>query len=478
MLSNIVLKSLMKDKKYARKVLPHIEPEYFESLEKKKLYETIKAYVVKYGSLPNANALKLELTKDDRLSSNLFDNITEIIDVVDSDESTYDDEWLLTETESWCKERSLHNAIIQSVEWIENKENTTAIPELIRNALQVEFESTIGIEFFDEKGIDDRWDEYHKEHTKFPTGVQALDAMFAGGLETKALTVLMSGTSAGKTSSMCAMSANFLRNGDDVLYITLEMAEEKIAQRIDANFLNVDINDVPLMKEKKYKKTLKHLQDKTKGRLVIKEYPPASITVSKLRFLLDELKVKLNFTPTIIVVDYLNLLLSDRIKSDSMYSIVKSIAEELRGLAVEKDLCILSATQGNRQTNDENNSDMDLTNVSESIGLAATCDALVGIIFPAELREQGIQIWKILKNRFGGIVNHKIPLKVNFARAGLYDMEDQNDVNISGNSQANEVLAQTEERRIAARNRIVVDDEDGDGDQIEDDLLDMMNPQD
>jgi replicative DNA helicase len=471
MLSNIVLNSLMTNKKFARKVLPHIEVEYFESLEKKKLYEIIKDYVVKYSNLPNANAVKLELTKDSKISGHMFDGISDLVDELQVDESQYDDEWLLENTEAWCKERSLHNAIIESVELIENRENTTAIPELIRNALQVEFESSIGIEFFDEKGIRDRWEEYHKEHKKFPTGVKALDVMFAGGLETKALTIIMSGTSAGKTSSMCGMSANFLRNGEDVLYITLEMAEEKIAQRIDANFLNVDINDVPLMKEKKYKKTLSALQDKTKGRLVIKEYPPANISVSKIRHLLEELKVKLNFTPKIIVVDYLNLLLSDRVRSDNMYTIVKSIAEELRGLAVEKDLCVLSATQGNRETNDENNSDMDLTNVSESIGLAATCDALVGIIFPADLREQNIQIWKILKNRFGGIVNHKIPLRINFARAGIYDMEDENDVNISGNTQTNQVLTQTEERRIQERNKIVIDDED---DHIEDDLMDMM----
>jgi replicative DNA helicase len=474
MLSNIVLKNLMTNKKFARKVLPHIEVEYFESLEKKKLYEIIKKYVIDYSNLPNPNAVKLELTKDSKIGGHMFDGISDLVDELQADDNVYDDDWLLDNCESWCKDRSLHNAIIESVELIESKQNTTAIPELIRKALQVEFESSIGIEFFDEKGIKDRWDEYHKDHIKFSTGIKALDAMFAGGLETKALTVIMSGTSAGKTSSMCGMTANFLRNGEDVLYITLEMAEEKIAQRIDANFLNVDINDVPLMKEKKYKQTLHKLQEKTKGRCVIKEYPPASITVAKIRHLLEELKVKLNFTPKIIVVDYLNLLLSDRVKSDNMYTIVKSIAEELRGLAVEKDLCVLSATQGNRQTNDENNSDMDLTNISESIGLAATCDALVGIIFPQELREQGIQIWKILKNRFGGIVNHKIPLRVNFARAGIYDMEDNDAIDISGNSQANEVLATTENRRIQDRNKIVIDDEDGDDDTTGDDLLDMM----
>lgn len=470
MISNIVLQSLLTNKKFARKVLPHIELEYFENLEKKKLFSLIKQYVIDYRNLPNVNSLKLELTKDEKISESLFDGVVDLVDSISTDKTVYDDEWLVTNTELWCKERSLHNGIIESVEIIESKQNTGAIPEIIRKALQVEFESSIGIEFFDEKGIKDRWDEYHKDNIKFATGIKALDAIFAGGLETKALTVIMSGTSAGKTSSMCGMTANFLRNGNDTLYITLEMAEEKIAQRVDANFLNVDINDVPLMKETNYKKQLNNLKDKTSGRLVIKEYAPASISVSKIRFLLEELKVKLDFSPKIIVVDYLNLLLSDRVKSDNMYTIVKSIAEELRGLAVEKDLCILSATQGNRQTNDENNSDMDLTNVSESIGLAATCDALVGIIFPAELREQGIQIWKVLKNRFGGIVNHKIPLRVNFARAGIYDMEDDKDMALAGNSASNGIQMQTEERRIHEKNKIVVETDD----ETEDDFMDLM----
>jgi replicative DNA helicase len=470
MVSNIILQSLLTNKKFARKVLPHIKEDYFESLEKKKLYDIIKKYIVEYRNLPNANAIKLELTKDDKLSGSLFDNLIDLVDSINSDTSIYDDDWLVDNCEKWCKDRSLHNAIIKSVELIEGKENTASIPDMIRTALQVEFDSKIGIEFFDSKGIIDRWAEYHRENIKFSTGIKGLDNIFAGGLETKSLSIIMSGTSAGKTSSMCGMTANFLRSGYDVLYITLEMAEEKIAQRVDANFLNVDINDVPLMKEKNYNSQLMQLKEKTAGRLVIKEYPPATISVANIRHLLEELKVKLDFVPKIIVVDYLNLLLSVRIKGDNMYSIVKSIAEELRGLAVEKDFCILSATQGNRQTNDENNSDMDLTNVSESIGLAATCDALVGIIFPAELREQNIQIWKVLKNRFGGIVNHKITLRVNFARAGIYDMDQQ--LELSGNSETNRVLEQTEQRRTEQRNKIIVEDDTDT--VVEDDLLELM----
>ncbi len=470
MISDIIIQSLMNNKGFARKVLPHINAEYFEDYEHKILFNKIKEYVIKYKSIPTDNTIKLELTKDESLSSVLFDDVVKLIDIVYKNKNEHDLEWLLFNTEQWCKDRSLHNAIVQSVELIEENKNKGAIPELIRKALQVEFDSTIGIEFFDSKGIKNRWEEYNKKDVKYSTGVQALDNIFAGGLEQKALTVLMSGTGMGKTSSMCGLSANFLREGHDVLYITLEMSEEKIAQRIDANFLDVDINDVPLIKKNKYQKHLQEIKNKIKGRLVIKEYPPANISVSTIRFLLDELKIKLNFAPKIIVIDYINLLNSDRIKSDNMYSVIKSITEELRGLMVEKKLCGLSATQGNRATQDENNSDIDLTNVSESVGLNNTVDALIGIIMPNDLREKNIQIWKILKNRFGGIVNHKIPLKVNFARAGIYDNE-YNDINISGNDSSNIIKMKTEENRIKTKNKIIVESNTHNIENELDDLL-------
>ena len=470
LISDIVLVSLLKNKKFARKTLPHIQPDYFESLEKKHLFNLIKSYVIEYKNLPTANALKLELTKDDKISESLFDGVIENIDTVVCDETDYDYEWLLHNCELWCKDRALHNAIIQSVEIIEGKKATTAIPEIVRKALQVEFETSIGIDFFAEKGIDDRWEKYQQKDVKFSTGIASLDNVFAGGVETKALSVLMAGSHLGKTSNLIALGANFLRNGYDVLYITLEMAEEKIAQRFDANFLDIDINDVPLMKQKNFNSNINRIKKKTEGNLVVKEFPPATIGTSKIRFLIDELKIKLGFEPKIIIVDYLNLMLSDRFSSDNSYTIVKSITEELRGLAVEKEYSILTATQGNRQTNDENNSDIDMTNVSESLGTIQTADTVVGLVMPTELREQNIQIWKILKNRFGGIVNHRIPLKVNFARAGLYEMENS-DFNISGNDSSNDIKMKTEQHRLEKKNQINVDD---DLDEIQDDFLDMM----
>jgi hypothetical protein len=281
--------------------------------------------------------------------------------------------------------------------------------------------------------------------------------------------ILSHNTNAGKSSAMCALSSNFIRNGYSVLYITLEMAEEKIAQRVDANQLGIDINDIPLMKEKTFKSRLNKIKEKINGRLVIKEFPPAAIGTNRIRALLSELKIKLDFEPQIICLDYLNLMVSDRVKSDNSYTIIKSIAEELRGLAVEGKYAIMTATQGNRDTNSENNSDMDLTNVSESIGLPATVDFMIAAISPAELREQNIQLWKVLKNRFGGIVNHKFPLQVNFARAGLYDM-DASTVNISDNVASNGFKMKEEEDRLKKKNEIIVEEDEEIGD-----MLDLIN---
>jgi len=463
MISNIILKSLIENRVFARKVLPYIKSEYFNEIEKKVIFDIIKNYIIEYKNLPTLSLIKIELNKKTDLSDSILESIFDHLDKLQIEEiKEYDDLWLIDSCEQWCKDRSLHNAILESVELIEHKKNTNIIPEIIRKALQIEFNSSIGINYFNEKGINDRWELYNKEDIKYATNIISLDNVFSGGIETKSLTILMSGTTAGKTSSMCCLTSNFLRNGKNVLYITLEMAEEKIAQRIDANFLDVEINDVPLMKESNFKKRILDLKLKTMGDLVIKEFPPAAISVSNIRNLLEDLKIKLNFEPQIIVIDYLNLMVSDRIKKDqNSYTLIKSIAEEIRGLGVEKELSILSATQGNRQTNDENNSDIDFTNVSESIGLPATCDALIGIIFPKELREQNIQIWKILKNRFGGIVNHKIPLRVNFAKALISELDDneKNNFRICDNSQQNQIQEKVEERRLKQKNTIIIEDD-------------------
>jgi hypothetical protein len=281
--------------------------------------------------------------------------------------------------------------------------------------------------------------------------------------------ILSHNTHVGKTSNMIALGANFLKSEQNVLYITLEMSEEKIAQRFDANYLGVDINDVPMMKEKSFKSKLAQIKEQVSGKLIIKEYPPASIGVNKIRFLLEELKIKQDFEPKIIIVDYLNLLVSDRITNDSLYSMGKAIAEELRGLAVDKKLCMLTATQGNREMNSETNSDADFTNVSESKAVTDTADTVCAMIMPAELREQNIQIWKILKNRYGGIVNHKIPLRVNFSRATLSPGDYE--MGLQGNTTANGQAMRDEQVRSTKRNKIVVKIDDNE----KNDLLGLLD---
>jgi replicative DNA helicase len=454
--SKIILAELLRNKEYVKKVISHLKGEYFETLEEKELFLEIKKFIIKYKSLPSVNALKVELSANDNYSSELFENIINLLDQVVELQDKYDLQWLIDSTENWCKERALYNAILSSVQIIEEKKNVGNIPEIVRKALQVQFDKSVGIDFLHEKGINERWELYQKRVEKYSTGIFPLDAVMAGGIESKSLSILMGGTHSGKTSSLIALGSNFLRNGYNVCYITLEMAEEKIAQRFDANFLDININDVPGLKEFEFKKRINKIKEKSVGRLIIKEYAPASVGTVVIRGLLEELKLKREFQPQLLIVDYLNLLRSDRVKNDSMYLYVKSIAEELRGLAVEEDIAVVTATQGNRAMNAEDCSDVDITAISESKGTADTADFCAAIISPLQLRENNQQIWKILKNRFGGIVNHKIPLKTDFAKCKLFEMQDR-EITISDNNKINELKVKTEENRLQRKNMINTD---------------------
>jgi replicative DNA helicase len=380
MISEIILSSLFKDKSYAKKVLPHIKEEYFESLVKKKIFSQIKKYIITYKDLPSIDSLKYEITKDQTLSEDLFNSINETIDELSQYKSKNNIDWIVDKTEEWCKDRALHNAILESVQIIEEKKPTGSIPELVRKALQVEFDSSVGINFLDQTGVDKRWDAYQKAVSKFSTGIEPLDLIFSGGVEPKSLCLLMSATHTGKTSNMIALGANFLKNGEDVLYITLEMSEDKIAQRFDANYLGVDINDVPLMKEKTFKSRLKQIRSKVEGNLIIKEYSPATIGANKIRALIEDLKIKQDFNPKIIIIDYLNLMVSDRIKTDNLYSNGKAIAEEIRGIGVDYECCVLTATQGNREMNASDCSDVDMTNISECLSIETDINMADGSI--------------------------------------------------------------------------------------------------
>lgn len=329
-------------------MLPHLDSAYFSDIDKRVIYQIIRKYIGKYRTLPTVSALKVEVNALDNVNEHTFKEINISLDKLAEMKDEWDLDWLVDKSEEFCKECALHNAILASVEKLERKENVSDIPELVKKALQVEFNTNVGLEFLDDKDIDLRWEKYHENIAKIPTGITKIDNCCGGGIEKKALSIIMGPTNSGKTAAFISLTSNMLRDGQNVLYITLEMAEEKIIQRYEANFLDVDINDVPLLKEEKYKSSLQNIKVKSCGRLVVREFPTSTANVNHIRALLDELKIKKEFVPDVIVIDYLNLMNSCRITSDNMYSVVKAIAEEVRGLAVEGDYAIVSGTQSNR----------------------------------------------------------------------------------------------------------------------------------
>lgn len=370
--SKMVLAGLVQNKPFAKKVFPHLKPEFFPDYEQTYLFKLVKQYVIQYKGFPTLSTIKIELTNKKDVNENLFKSISELIEEIFTNKLDCELEWLVKNTESWCKERAIYNALIKSIEYHEEKKNLESIPELLRKALQVGFESSCGIEFFDEKSIEERLKLYKQKIKKFPTGLEKLDIVTGGGFESKSLCLVFGMTGSGKTTSLVAFSANMVRNGEDVLYITLEMSEEKISQRHEANFIGTPINEIKEIKNNDFKDSLLKIKQQQVGRLIIKEYPPATISSENIRALLDELELKKNFKPTVLVVDYLNLMRSSRLVGDNLYVTIKAISEELRGIAVDKDLCCITATQANRQGNDSKATDLDFTNVGECLSLNST----------------------------------------------------------------------------------------------------------
>lgn len=470
MFQGIILKNLIEDKKFARRVLPHLKEEYFETNESRIFFRLVRDHIIKYGSLPTPSSIKVEASTLDNMNERSFNDLNNLVDSIDEmKRENWSPDWLVDTTESFCQERALTNAILDSVGLIENKQNVGNIPEMVRKALQVSFSNEIGLEMADDDDVEKRWDLYHRKMVKIPTGIDLLDSVTGGGYEKKSLIVTLGQTNAGKTAQMVNFGANAIRNGFNVLYVTLEMSEEKIIQRFEANFFDNEINDISGMSKSLYLSKIQKFKKMSQGRLIVKEFPTSCCDVNRIRGLLDELAIKKEFKPDVILVDYLNLMNSIRVKGENMYSIVKSIAEELRGLAVEGDYCIVSGTQITRSG--FNASDIDLTDTSESIGLPATVDFMLGTIFPDELREQGIQIWKVLKNRFGGIVNFRIPVRVEFAKSRFLNMADNS---IANNDEAVNMQIKDEERRRKKRQTIIVKAESKDSDLGASDILDMI----
>lgn len=444
-IEQIILNGLVKHQEFSRKVLPFLKGEYFTSTEEKILFETIKNYIISYGNLPSQPALFVEIDNIVNINEKTYKELKNLIKgITSSDIIEKDLKWLVDNTEKFCQDKALYNAIMDSIQIMEADKNSkthknltkTAIPSVLNEALGITFNNRVGHDYFADSSK--RYDHYNEKESKIPFDIDLLNTITDGGLPNKSLTIILGSTGTGKSLVMGHMAANNLFDGKNVLYITLEMSEYATAKRIDANLFDVDIRNLNNMAKNEYGGHINALRKKTMGRLIIKEYPPASAHSGHFRYLLDELKMKEKFVPDIIYLDYINLCLSMRMKMDgNSYSYIKAIAEEVRGLAVEFDIPIVSATQTNRSGYD--NSDVDLSSVSESTGLPATADLMFAIISTEQLKDLNQLMVKQLKNRYNDVNNPgKFVIGVDKAKMKLYNLEAiaQNTITVPGQQNA------------------------------------------
>ena len=424
-IEQLVLKHLINNEDYARKTIPFLQKEYFSDSTEGLVFEKIKKFINDYNSIPSREALSIEIDNDKSVNDEQFKSCGKIIDELTIDEAP-DVQWLLDKTEKFCQEKAVYNAIMESIQIIDGKDkkkSSGTIPNILSDALSVSFDNHIGHDFLDD--AEKRYNFYHTEENKIPFDIELLNAVTKKGLSNKSLNIILAGTGVGKSLAMCHFAANNLTDGKNVLYITLEMAEEKIAERIDANLLNIPLDDLSGLSKADYQKKIDSLKKTTAGKLIIKEYPTASAGTGHFRHLLNELSIKRNFKPDIIYVDYLNIALSMRVKPGQQvnsYTYIKAIAEELRGLAVERDVPIVSATQTTRKG--FTNSDPGLEDTSESFGLPATADFMIAMVSSDDLQAQGAIMFKQLKNRYSDpVMNKKFKVGVDRAKMRLFDID-------------------------------------------------------
>jgi len=430
-----ILKNLIFSDEYSRKVLPFIEKEYFENHHEKVIFDEIAKFIIEYNNLPTKEVLIIEAERRTDISD---DGFKDICDEVGAYENIPTDmQWLLDTTEKWCKDRAIYLALVESISIADGnneKKNQDAIPSILSDALAVSFDNHVGHDYLQD--YEERFKFYHTTEEKIPFDLEFFNKITKGGLPNKTLNIALAGTGVGKSLFMCHVASSSLLQGKNVLYITLEMAEEKIAERIDANLLNVNIQQLPEVPEVMYEKKVTSLAKKTQGTLIIKEYPTASAHAGHFKTLLNELALKKSFRPDIIFVDYLNICASSRYKANgnvNSYSYIKAIAEELRGLAVESNVPIVSATQTTRSG--FGSSDPDLTDTSESFGLPATADLMFALISTEELEGLNQIMVKQLKNRYHDpTMNKRFVVGIDRAKMRLYDCEQaaQDDIVDSG----------------------------------------------
>lgn len=426
MIEQTILSHLIYNENFCRKVIPFLKKEYFSNSSDKIVFDIIQKYITDYNNLPTKEVLKIELEKKENLTQQQYTESVTTISNLHSEET--DLEWLVDSTEKFCQEKALYNAIMESISVIDGKHKTLdkgALPSLLSDALSVGFDLNIGHSYLDD--FDNRYEFYHRKEEKIPFDLEYFNKITNGGLPNKTLSVLLAGTGVGKSLFMCHFAAANLMVGKNVLYITLEMSEERIAERIDANLMGIPTQELALLPKDVYQKKIERIKHRTQGRLIVKEYPTASASTNHFRHLLNELKIKKNFEPDIIYVDYINICTSARVKmgaSVNTYMIVKAIAEELRGLAIEFDVPIVTATQVNRSG--MNSSDVDLTDTSESIGLPQTADLMVAIISSEQLEQLGQIMIKQLKNRMNDpSVHRKFVIGIDRSKMTLFDVDQQ-----------------------------------------------------
>ena len=420
------LRNLIHNEDYTRKVLPFLKSEYFQDRSERVVFSEIQKFISQYNKRPTKETLQIDLTKRKDLNEDEYKKIVELISTLDPQEVDID--WLVNTTEKFCKDRAVHNAVMEGIHIIDGKDKKhtpEAIPEILRDALSVSFDNAVGHDYL--LDIEKRFDYYHKRETRIPFDLDYFNKVTKGGLPTKTLNVALAGTGVGKTLFMCHQAASALAQNKNVLYITMEMAEERIAERIDANLLNISMEDLHMLNKKLFSDKITQLQSKTTGTLIIKEYPTASAGANHYRALVNELALKRTFKPDIIFVDYINICASSRFKAGSnvnSYTYIKAIAEELRGLAVELDVPIVTATQTTR--GGFVSSDIGLEDTSESFGLPATADFMFALISSEELEKAGQMLVKQLKNRYNDpTLNRKFIIGVDRARMKLFDIEQQ-----------------------------------------------------